>query len=219
VRGGDVRIPTTDDLLKAMTDTELPRLHRLPASAREADAIVALAARDSTLRAVGFDAQRKLVLSPALAQYRVVHFATHGLLNSRRPELSGLVLSSVDADGQPQDGFVALTDILNLQLNAELVVLSACRTALGRDVKGEGLIGLTRGFMSAGVPRVVATLWDVQDESTVNLMTRFYRGVLRQGESPATALRAAQLAMLRDPRWSEPYYWAAFTLQGDWSPF
>ena len=219
VRGGDVRIPTTDDLLKAMTDTALPRLHRLPASAREADAIVALTSPDSTLRAVGFDAQRKLVLSPTLAQYRVVHFATHGLLNSRRPELSGLVLSSVDADGQPHDGFVALTDILNLQLNAELVVLSACRTALGRDVKGEGLIGLTRGFMSAGVPRVVATLWDVQDESTVTLMTRFYRGVLRQGQSPATALRAAQLAMLRDPRWSEPYYWAAFTLQGDWSAF
>jgi CHAT domain-containing protein len=202
-----------------MTDTALPSLHRLPASAREADAIAALTARDSTLRAVGFDAQRKLVLSPALAQYRVLHFATHGLLNSRRPELSGLVLSSVDTDGQPLDGFVTLTDILNLQLNAELVVLSACRTALGRDVKGEGLIGLTRGFMSAGVPRVVATLWDVQDESTVHLMTRFYRGVFRQGQSPASALRTAQLAMLRDPRWSEPYYWAAFTLQGDWSAF
>ena len=219
VRGGDLRIPTTDDLVKAMADTDLPRLHRLPSSSREANAIAALAGRDNTLRAVGFDAQRKLVLSPTLGQYRVVHFATHGLLNSRRPELSGLVLSFVDAEGQPQDGFVGLTDILNLQLNADLVVLSACRTALGRDVKGEGIIGLTRGFMSAGVPRVVSTLWDVQDESTVHLMTHFYRGVLKQGQSPSAALRAAQRAMLADPRWAEPYYWAAFTLQGDWSRF
>jgi CHAT domain-containing protein/Tfp pilus assembly protein PilF len=218
-RGSDVRIPTTDDLLKAMTDTELPRLHRLPASGREADAIAALAGRGDTLRAVGFDAHRQQVLSPALARYRVVHFATHGLLNSRRPELSGLVLSFLDADGRPQEGFLGLSDVHSLQLNAELVVLSACRTALGREVRGEGLIGLTHGFMSAGVPRVVATLWDVQDESTVNLMTRFYRGVLRQGQSPAAALRAAQLAMLRDSRWSDPYYWAAFTLQGDWSAF
>jgi CHAT domain-containing protein/Tfp pilus assembly protein PilF len=219
LRGGDTADPTTDSIAKAMIDTGLPRLERLVGSAREADAILALAARDAALRAVGFDAQRKLALSPSLADYRVIHFATHGLLNSRRPELSGIVLSFVDAEGRPQDGFVTLSDILSLQLNAELVVLSACRTALGRDVKGEGLVGLTRGFMAAGVPRVIASLWDVQDVSTAELMTRFYRGVFKQGQSPAAALRAAQLVMLKDPRWSEPYYWAAFTLQGDWRAY
>jgi CHAT domain-containing protein/Tfp pilus assembly protein PilF len=219
LRGGDTADPTTDSIAKAMIDTGLSRLERLVGSAREADAILALAARDAALRAVGFDAQRKLALSPSLADYRVIHFATHGLLNSRRPELSGIVLSFVDAEGRPQDGFVTLSDILSLQLNAELVVLSACRTALGRDVKGEGLVGLTRGFMSVGVPRIVASLWDVQDVSTAELMTRFYQGVFKQGQSPAAALRAAQLAMLKDPRWSEPYYWAAFTLQGDWRAY
>jgi CHAT domain-containing protein len=128
-----------------------------------------------------------------------------------------MVLSLVDATGRPQEGFLTLADIQSLRLNAELVVLSACRTALGREIRGEGLIGLTRGFMSAGVPRIVASLWDVQDTSTAELMTRFYRGVFRQGQSPASALRAAQLATMRDARWAEPYYWAAFTLLGDWS--
>ena len=208
-----------DTIRKAMTDTELPRLDRLTGSAKEAAAILALAPSADSLSATGLKAQRSLVLSPALSDYRVIHFATHGLLNSRRPELSGMVLSLVDSEGRPQDGFVALADVLNLQLNADLVVLSACRTALGRDIRGEGIVGLTRGFMSAGASRIVASLWDVQDASTATLMAHFYRGVFQRKQSPAAALRSAQLEMLRDPRWSEPYYWAAFTLQGDWRAF
>src|SRR5262249_42265471 len=142
------------------------------------------------------------------------HFATHGLLNSERPELSGLVLSLVDENGTPQDGFFGLDEIYNLKLNADLVVLSACDTALGKEVKGEGLVGLTRGFMNAGAPRVVASLWSVDDRATAQLMKRFYRGMLSEGMRPAAALRAAQLSLLNERGWSAPYYWAAFTLQG-----
>ena len=145
-----------------------------------------------------------------------MHFATHGLINSQHPELSGIVLSLVDQKGQPQNGFLRLNEIYNLRLNAELVVLSACQTALGKEIKGEGLIGLTRGFMYAGAPRVVASLWRIDDRATAELMTRFYRGMLKDGLPPAAALRAAQISMWKDNRWSAPHYWAAFTIQGEW---
>lgn len=153
--------------------------------------------------------------SPALVDYRVLHFATHAFLDSNHPELSGIVLSMVDRQGRPQDGFLHLHEIYNLKLNADLVVLSACRTALGREVRSEGLVGLTRGFMYAGAPQVLASLWDVRDRSTAELMRRFYEALLRRGRPPGAALREAQLSMLRDPRWSNPYYWAAFVMEGE----
>jgi len=168
------------------------------------------------LKALDFAASRDTVFDAKLDQYRIVHFATHGLLNSRHPELSGLVLSLIDKDGRARDGFLRTHDIYNLKLRAELVVLSACRTALGNDVKGEGLLGITRGFMYSGTPRVVASLWDVRDQATSKLMSEFYEKMLRGGLRPAAALRAAQLMLLKDPRWQSPYYWAGFTLQGDW---
>ncbi len=138
------------------------------------------------------------------------------MLNSQHPHLSGLVLSLVDPQGRAQDGFLQMHDIYNLKLNADLVVLSACETALGRDVRGEGLIGLTRGFMYAGAPRVVASLWRVPDSATAELMKRFYEGLLRDGLRPAAALRRAQVALSNERRWSAPYYWAGFIIQGDW---
>ena len=145
-----------------------------------------------------------------------MHFATHGWLDSQHPELSGIVLSMVDEQGQPQDGFLRAHEVFNLKLPAELVVLSACQTGLGKEVKGEGLVGLTRGFMYAGAPRVVVSLWSVNDEATAELMTRFYRGMLKEGLRPAKALQAAQVSMLKEKRYSAPFYWAAFTLQGEW---
>ena len=155
-------------------------------------------------------------MSGELGKFRIVHFATHGLLNSQHPELSGLVLSLVDERGRPQNGFLRLQEIYNLRLPADLVVLSACQTALGREVKGEGLVGLTRGFMYAGAQRVVASLWQVDDLATAELMKAFYRGMLREGLSASAALRAAQLEIRRQKRWAAPYYWASFTLQGEW---
>jgi CHAT domain-containing protein len=146
-----------------------------------------------------------------------VHFATHGLIDSVHPELSGLVLSLVDREGRAQDGFLPAFEVFNLNLPADLVVLSACRTALGKDIRGEGLVGLTRAFMYAGTPRVVASLWKVDDSATAELMKRLYAGMLGPKRlRPAAALRAAQLGLWRDKAWSAPYYWAAFVLQGEW---
>jgi CHAT domain-containing protein len=156
-------------------------------------------------------------MNAGLDQYRIVHFATHSLLNSRNPELSGIVLSLVDEAGSAQEGFVRAYEIYNLKLNADLVVLSACSTALGKEIKGEGLAGLTRGFMYAGTPRVIASLWNVRDEATAELMKRFYRNMLIGKSSPAAALREAQISMWREPRWAAPYYWAGFALQGEWN--
>ena len=155
-------------------------------------------------------------MSDELSRYRIVHFSTHGLLDSRHPELSGLVLSLVDETGRPQEGFLRLHEIYTLRLNADLVVLSACQTGLGKEVRGEGLIGLVRGFMYAGAPRVIATLWDVSDDATAELMRRFYAGMIGDGMAPAAALRAAQVWMSQHPRWNAPYYWAGFVLQGEW---
>jgi CHAT domain-containing protein len=192
------------------------RIPRLPGTRREAAGILELIPEAERKQAFDFDASRATFTNPELSQYRFLHLATHGLLNSTHPELSGLVLSLVDQQGQPQDGFLRLHEIYNLKLNAELVVLSACQTALGKDIRGEGLVGLTRGFMYAGAPRIVASLWKVDDKATAELMKRFYRAILRDGLRPAAALRAAQVELLKTKSTEDPYYWAAFVLQGEW---
>jgi CHAT domain-containing protein len=204
------------DVFRSMTESGLTNLRRLHFSRREADEIARLAAGESRLEAVDFEASRKLAMSAELGQYRVVHFATHGLINNRHPELSGIVLSLIDEEGKPQNGFLRLYDLYNLKLSADLVVLSACQTALGKEIKGEGLVGLTRGFMYAGAPRVIASLWQIDDRASAEFMKRFYEGMLGQKLRPAAALRAAQISMQKDKRWNAPHYWAAFTLQGEW---
>ena len=204
------------EVLRSMTESGLTDLRRLRFSRHEADEIARLAPNDAKLQAVDFEANRKLATSAELSQYRVVHFATHGLINNRHPELSGIVLSLVDEKGQSQNGFLRLYDLYNLKLSADLVVLSACQTALGKEIKGEGLVGLTRGFMYAGAPRVIASLWQIEDRASAEFMKRFYQGMLVQKLRPAAALRAAQTSMQKDKRWNHPHYWAAFTLQGEW---
>jgi CHAT domain-containing protein len=189
---------------------------RLVFSNEEAEFITRMAPGGSTLKALGFDANRQLATSGELARYRIIHFATHGLINSEHPELSGLVLSLVDENGKPQDGFLRMHEIFNLRMPADLVVLSACQTALGKEIKGEGLVGLTRGFMFAGAERVVASLWQVDDQATAQLMRHFYHGMLKENLRPAAALRAAQIEMSKSSRWSSPYYWAGFVIQGEW---
>jgi CHAT domain-containing protein len=141
------------------------------------------------LEALDFDANRSMALSPELSHYHILHFATHGLIDSKRPELSGLVFSLVNREGRPQIGFVGLQDIYNMSVPVNLVVLSACETALGAEVRAEGLIGLTRGFMYAGASRVIASLWQVDDVATTELMRRFYDSIEHHKLSPAAALR------------------------------
>ncbi|HKQ51061.1 MAG TPA: CHAT domain-containing protein, partial [Pyrinomonadaceae bacterium] len=202
--------------LRSFDEGDGQGLARLPFSRREARAIMEVVPEGEGLLALDFRASRATVMGGALADYRIVHFATHGILNSTRPELSGIVLSLYDETGRSQDGFLGLSEIYNLDLQADLVVLSACETALGKEIRGEGLVGLTRGFMYAGSPRVIASLWKVDDAVTARLMAQFYKVMLVQGRPPAAALRAAQVQMWQQGQWSSPYYWAAFTLQGEW---
>lgn len=209
----DPRLPRTADAGPAAG------FDRLAWSGREAESIAAQAPAGETLLALGFAADRDTALH-RLRGYRLVHFATHGVLDSAHPELSALVLSLRGQDGRPRDGMLRLPEIYNLDLDAELVVLSGCRTALGAQIRGEGLVGLTRGFFAAGARRLVASLWQVQDRASAELMERFYRRLLHgppdQRLRPAAALRAAQLELRANPERRDPYYWAAFAAYGDW---
>lgn len=205
------------DLRRAARDLRLDRLDRLPYTAIEAAAILRAAGPGArTRRLVDFDASAEALRSGELSGFEVVHVAGHGLLDPVHPELSGVVFSLFDAAGHPIDGFVRARELRSLELPAELVVLSACRTALGRELKAEGLIGLPHALFEAGARRVVASYWDVGDEATAELMAGFYRAHLRDGAPPAAALARAQRAMLADPRWRAPAHWAGFALHGDW---
>lgn len=191
-------------------------LQRLVASGHEAAAIVRLLPRDQVFTALGLQASRSKVLGTDLAPYRIVHFATHGLIDSTTPRLSALALSMFDEKGQEQEGLLGLSDIYNLDLSADLVVLSGCETALGREIRGEGLVGLTQGFLYAGAERVMASVWRVEDRATAELMSGFYGAMLKEKLPPPAALRSAQLAIRGHPEWQDPFYWAPFVLQGDW---
>ncbi|MBS1807721.1 MAG: CHAT domain-containing protein [Acidobacteria bacterium] len=212
-------VTSSPALTQALRDVDVSEssLPRLPFTRREAEAIIPLVSAAQRKTAFDFAANRETLLQSDLSQYRILHFATHGLLNSKHPELSGLVFSLVDETGKSKDGFLRLHEIYNLKLNADLVVLSACQTGLGKEIRGEGLIGLTRGFMYAGASNVISSLWKVNDKATSELMKAFYQELLgAKKQSPAAALRAAQLTLLKQKRWEHPSYWAAFALQGDW---
>lgn len=206
-------IRSADDVISNAGPSPFPRL---PFTRLEATSILAASPSGRSRSWVDFDATKAMGTSPELSKYRVIHFATHGLLNNKHPEMSGLVFSLFDRRGEPQDGFLQLNDIYNLSLSADLVVLSACQTALGKEVKREGIVGLTRGFMYSGARGVMASLWKVEDEATAELMKLFYEGLLKQGLTPAAALRAAEVQMLSSGKWKSPFYWAGFTLYGEW---
>lgn len=193
------------------------KLPRLFYSRREARSIMQVAPAGRSMSALDFKASRETAVGPELANYRIIHFATHGVLDMQRPELSGIALSMIDVNGTPQDGHLRLYEIYNLQLSADLIVLSACETGIGKQIKGEGLIALTRGFMYAGAKSVVASLWKVDDAATAALMAEFYRQMFINKLKPAAALRAAQLYLSGQPGWHSSYYWAGFFLQGDWN--
>ena len=193
---------------------------RLPASRHEVEEIASIPeiagqGPRGVSKMLDFAASRATILGGALTDAAILHLATHGVIDTETPRLSGLVLSLVDEHGAPQEGFLGLADLAGLTLHADLVVLSGCETALGRQMRGEGLIGLTRGFLQAGARRVVASLWRVQDRPTAELMVRFYRAHLETGLSPAAALRAAQRSIRSERRWQDPAYWAGFVLEGD----
>lgn len=216
---GQGQVPGGEPALRAVKEFDGMRgggLARLAYTSDEAEAIMSAVPLGAGTAAKGFDASRATTTGPAVGRAQVIHFATHGLINSERPELSGIVLSMYNPEGGREDGFLDLQDIYNLRLSADLVVLSACETGLGKDVKGEGLVGLTRGFMYAGSRSVVASLWKVDDRATSELMRLFYEAMFRDGLTPSAALRAAKEGVRRQGRWSAPYFWAGFVLQGEY---
>jgi len=217
-RGGPAAQPAarTANALRDGEPETLSRLSRLRFSRQEALGIAALAPPGAVTTELDFAAGRDLVLSGRLRDFRYIHFATHGVFDAERPELSGLALSRVDPAGNPREGILRLRDIYDLDLGADLVVLSGCQTALGKQIRGEGLLGLTRGFFYAGAPRVVASLWWIDDRATAELMAAFYRGLWKEGLRPAAALRKARLALAHQRRFRDPSYWGGFVLQGDW---
>jgi len=210
---------TTSSLSRSLTDVGLNTsagIPRLPFSRQEVEAIFSLSRNRDSVEVLDFMASRTNLIRMDLSRFRILHFATHGLLNNEHPELSGILLSLVDEKGKRQDGFLTLQDIYRFNLQADLVVLSACQTAIGKNIRGEGLMGLTRGFMYAGASRVVGSLWKIDDAATAALMTEFYKEMFTNGKRPAAALREAQMQISKQKRWQSPYYWAGFILQGDW---
>lgn len=191
-------------------------LPRLPWSRREAQTIASDFPADERWLALGFAASRQAVLEASFKPYGIVHFATHAIIDPKSPELSGIVLSLYDRQGRPVDGFLRVADIYNLSMPARLVVLSACDSAADSATPADHIYSLANAFFYAGTPRVLATLWTIDDQAAAAFMVRFYRALLILHLAPPQALRSAQMAMASDPRWSAPYYWSGFVLEGDW---
>ena len=197
-------------------------LARLAGTRTEAEQIVKLAKTSGTQADLwlDLDASEGNLETRDVSKYRVLHIATHGLLNAERPQFTGLVLSLIG--NKSEDGFLRTDEVFNLRLGSPLVMLSACETGLGKEKRGEGVMGLTRAFMYAGAPTVGVSLWSVADKSTAELMTDFYKRLLAtkpassSGVSASAAMRDAQLAMIAGKKYSAPFYWAPFVLVGDW---
>lgn len=201
------------NLTHTLRSFDIDTLAPLPYSGVEIDAVRKLAHEKQVSVLRGLGANKATVLSGALEDSDIVHFATHGFVNTQSPELSGIVLSLVDENNDPIDGFVSVQDIFGLrEIDASIVVLSGCRTAAGERIRGEGPMSLARAFMQVGVRHTVASQWDVSDRATAELMIAFYDGLLRQGRSPANALAYAQRQIKVQQRWKDPFYWAGFTL-------
>ncbi|MDJ0773508.1 MAG: CHAT domain-containing protein [Mastigocoleus sp. MO_167.B18] len=189
---------------------------RLPGTRKESETLLGLVPETNRLQVFDFDANYNWATSSKLNQFRILHFATHGFVNDANPELSGIVLSLVNKQGKDIRGYLRLGDLFNLDYPADLIVLSACETGLGKEIRGEGLVGLTRGLMYAGAERLMVSLWKVSDEGTAVFMQEFYKEMLQNGKSANEALRVTQLKMWKQEKWRNPNYWAAFAFLGEW---
>jgi CHAT domain-containing protein len=203
-------------VIRALHDASSGSLTRLAWSRREAQIIARDLPGKRAWVAVDFDANRSAAIHASWQDYSIAHFATHALIDSRNPELSGIVLSLYDSNGRPVDGFLRVTDIYNLAIPAQLVVLSTCDSAADSAAMGNDIYTLSDAFFYAGAPRILATLWSVNDEAAAVFMAHFYRALLARHMPPSAALQSAKAAMARDPRWKLPYYWSGFVLEGDW---
>jgi len=161
-----------------------------------------------------FESNLKNLINEELNIYKYIHFSTHNYLNNEYGGASGLVFSMVDSKGDFQNGFLTVNNITNMEINAELVVLSSCKSISGKHQNGEGVIGLTRAFFCAGAKKVIGSLWNVNDHAGSELMIRFYKHLIEDQMPPSMALQKAQISMLNDKQWSNPFFWAGFKLEG-----
>ncbi|MBI4748198.1 MAG: CHAT domain-containing protein [Acidobacteria bacterium] len=191
------------------------RFSRLPASSAEA-ALIERLCKGKVVKKLGFDASRSLLSEGKANQFQMIHIATHSVIREKDPSLSGLLFSLLDSQGKAQDGFLTLMDIAGLPLKTDLVVISACQTADGKLIEGEGPLSFSRAFLLAGARTVVGTQWAVDDKVTSELMKLFYEQLFTYHLPPTQALRKAQLHMLKNPAYQSPEHWAAFECYGDW---
>lgn len=215
----DLRVDHNENIQDPTQVRTLPLVNgddftRLPFSAIEADAFEKFANDVNAMVFEGFDATKTQLLHKDVLQADILHLAAHAVANSKSPQLSGLILSQINNQGQPVDGFVGLQEIYSMGSRASLVVLSACESAIGQEILGEGMISLARGFMRNGSSNVIASQWRVPDKATAQLMSTFYGELLGKSTSLDRALRSAQLEIRSNPKWREPFYWAGFSLWG-----
>ena len=215
----DLRVNATGNQDHDLFSPQLPfvrsgNLTRLPFTALEADAIDEFATKLEATIFEGFDARKTQLFKDHVLKADILHLAAHAIAHSTSPQLSGLILSQVDESGDVIDGFIGLHEIQSMRSRASLVVLSACESAIGQEILGEGMISLARGFMRNGASNVIASQWRVPDKATAQLMSAFYQDLLGKNERLDHALRHAQLQIRSNRRWREPFYWAGFSLWG-----
>jgi CHAT domain-containing protein len=212
----DKRILSKSITRRGMSDPVLGHLSRLPGSRREADAISSSLPAEGVLKAVGFEANRDLFTSGRLGDHKILHLATHTFYPADHPSLASIVLSRFDERGRARNGLLKISDITGMEFHSDLVVLSSCSSALGKNILGEGTVGWSHAFLSAGASSVVTSVWDVEDESTAELMKNVYKNIFSRRLPPSQALREAQIAMWKDGRHNSPFFWGGFIAQGEW---
>jgi CHAT domain-containing protein len=187
-------------------------LSDLPYAKMEVEGIAQLYPHEVISIYYGNQASEKNLKHMDLESYQRLHFASHGLIDEEKPQFSALVLSPDPND--EEDGFLTMREVFELKLNADLVVLSACKTGLGKTIRGEGVSGLSRAFLSSGARNVLVSLWNVYDSSTASFMKSFYRNMQQDGTDKLKALKDARMRMIQSGKYSHPYYWAPFILIG-----
>jgi CHAT domain-containing protein len=217
-RGGDSSFVSIHPVQASQVRATRGSYARLLYSGREAQRISSLFPQNERFLFSDFKARLDAAAGDKLSQFRIVHFATHSIVDDRDPDLSGVVFSLVAKNGHRIRGYLFLKDIYRMRLHSDLVVLSSCRSAAGGQEAGEGPMSLSRAFLYAGSRAVIASLWEADDEITADLMGRLYRHIVKDGLPPAEALARTQAEFRRHPvkTFRNPYYWAGFELYGDW---